>query len=118
MEHATQTSADSLWDAIAGRLRETLSETTYDTWFAHAEPRSLGDPRGDADRPVGAGRDHAVDPERRDEALDRGLVLGREDAPAVGEPESGRSGVAIDDRDPEVAGAGRLEQPELSGACA
>ena len=43
MEHATQTSADSLWDAIAGRLRETLSETTYDTWFAHAEPRSLGD---------------------------------------------------------------------------
>jgi chromosomal replication initiator protein len=43
VEHATQTSADSLWDAIAGRLRETLSETTYDTWFAHAEPRSLGD---------------------------------------------------------------------------
>ena len=43
MEHATSTSADSLWDAIAGRLRETLSETTYDTWFAHAEPRSLGD---------------------------------------------------------------------------
>jgi chromosomal replication initiator protein len=43
VEHATGTSADSLWDAIAGRLRETLSETTYDTWFAHAEPRSLGD---------------------------------------------------------------------------
>jgi chromosomal replication initiator protein len=43
VEHATGTSADSLWDAIAGRLRETLSETTYDTWFAHAEPQSLGD---------------------------------------------------------------------------
>jgi chromosomal replication initiator protein len=43
VEHATETSADSLWDAIAGRLRETLSETTYDTWFAHAEPRSLGE---------------------------------------------------------------------------
>jgi chromosomal replication initiator protein len=43
VEHATATSADSLWDAIAGRLRETLSETTYDTWFAHAEPRSLGE---------------------------------------------------------------------------
>ena len=40
VEHATGTSADSLWDAIAGRLRETLSETTYDTWFAHAEPQS------------------------------------------------------------------------------
>jgi chromosomal replication initiator protein len=43
VEHATETTADSLWDAIAGRLRETLSETTYDTWFAHAEPRSLGE---------------------------------------------------------------------------
>jgi chromosomal replication initiator protein len=43
VEHATQPSADSLWDTIAGRLRETLSETTYDTWFAHAEPKSLGD---------------------------------------------------------------------------
>jgi chromosomal replication initiator protein len=43
VEHATETSADSLWDAIAGRLRETLSETTYDTWFAHAQPQSLGD---------------------------------------------------------------------------
>src|SRR5512134_908373 len=43
VEHATETSADSLWGAIAGRLRETLSETTYDTWFAHAEPRSLGE---------------------------------------------------------------------------
>jgi len=43
VEHATEKTADSLWDAIAGRLRETLSETTYDTWFAHAEPHSLGD---------------------------------------------------------------------------
>jgi chromosomal replication initiator protein len=41
VEHANETSADSLWNAIAGRLRETLSETTYDTWFTHAEPRSL-----------------------------------------------------------------------------
>ena len=39
MEYATEATADSLWDAIATRLRETLSETTYDTWFAHAEPR-------------------------------------------------------------------------------
>ena len=43
VEHATDTTADSLWDAIAGRLRETLSATTYDTWFAHAEPRSFVD---------------------------------------------------------------------------
>jgi chromosomal replication initiator protein len=39
VEHTTEATADSLWDAIAIRLRETLSETTYDTWFAHAEPR-------------------------------------------------------------------------------
>ncbi|MFO7572494.1 MAG: chromosomal replication initiator protein DnaA [Gaiellaceae bacterium] len=43
MEHATDTTADSLWDAISRRLRETLGETTHDTWFAHAEARSLGD---------------------------------------------------------------------------
>ncbi len=36
---------DSLWEAISGRLKEVLSETTYDTWLAHAEPRSLGDGR-------------------------------------------------------------------------
>jgi chromosomal replication initiator protein len=43
LEHTTQPTADSLWDAVARRLRETLSETTYDTWFAHAEARSLAD---------------------------------------------------------------------------
>jgi chromosomal replication initiator protein len=43
VEHPTETTADSLWDAIAGRLKQTLSETTYDTWFGHAEPHSLGD---------------------------------------------------------------------------
>jgi chromosomal replication initiator protein len=45
VEHATETTAESLWDAVETRLRETLSETTYDTWFAHAEPRSLADGR-------------------------------------------------------------------------
>ena len=49
------------------------------------QPGALGDPRRDADRPVGAGRDDPVDLERADEPLDRGLVLGREDAAAVGE---------------------------------
>jgi len=43
VEQPHDTTAESLWDAIAGRLRETLSATTYDTWFAHAEPRSLVD---------------------------------------------------------------------------
>ena len=37
----TETRADDLWNAIAGRLRDTLTETTYDTWFGQARPRSL-----------------------------------------------------------------------------
>ena len=41
----TEPTPDSLWEAISGRLKEVLSETTYDTWLAHAEPRSLGDGR-------------------------------------------------------------------------
>ncbi len=45
MEHRAEPTADGLWDAIAVRLRESVSETTYDTWFAHAEPRSLSDGR-------------------------------------------------------------------------
>jgi chromosomal replication initiator protein len=45
VEHATETTADSVWDAISSRLKQKLSETTYDTWFAHAEPHSLADGR-------------------------------------------------------------------------
>ncbi|MBA3377208.1 MAG: chromosomal replication initiator protein DnaA [Actinobacteria bacterium] len=41
--HSTEQTAESLWSAISGRLREVLSETSYDTWLAHAEPRSLAD---------------------------------------------------------------------------
>jgi chromosomal replication initiator protein len=41
VERLTEPTADGLWNAIAGRLRETISETTYDTWFSHAEPKSL-----------------------------------------------------------------------------
>jgi hypothetical protein len=72
-------------------------------------------PRRDGDRPVRAGRDDAVDPEGPDEPLDRRLVLGREDAAAVGEPEPGSAGIAIDHGDPEAARTRRLEQTELSG---
>ena len=41
VEHAAETRADDLWSAIAGRLRDTLTETTYDTWFGQAHPRSF-----------------------------------------------------------------------------
>jgi chromosomal replication initiator protein len=45
VEHTTETTADDLWSAISARLRETLTETTYETWFGHADPRSLSDGR-------------------------------------------------------------------------
>ena len=79
------------------------------------QARMGGNPGRDADGPVGAGRDDPVDPERADEALDRGLVLGREDAAPVGEGKAGGAGIAVDHGKPHPARASRLEQAELSG---
>ncbi len=45
VDHATELTAESLWNAISHNLREALSETTYDTWFGNTEPRSLDDGR-------------------------------------------------------------------------
>ena len=45
MEHPAETRADDLWNAIAGRLRDTLTETTYDTWFGQARPASYSGDR-------------------------------------------------------------------------
>ena len=80
------------------------------------QPRVLGDARRDRNGPIGAGRDDPVDRECEHEALDRGLVLGREDAAAIGVPEPRRARIAVDDGDPQPAGARGLEQPELRGA--
>ncbi|HEU5009164.1 MAG TPA: chromosomal replication initiator protein DnaA [Gaiellaceae bacterium] len=41
MEHPAETRSDDLWNAIAGRLRDTLTDTTYDTWFGQARPHSV-----------------------------------------------------------------------------
>jgi chromosomal replication initiator protein len=41
VEHPAETRADDLWSAISTRLRDTLTETTYDTWFGQAHPRSF-----------------------------------------------------------------------------
>ncbi len=45
MEHQAETRADDLWSPVAGWLRDTLTETTYDTWFGQASPRSFRDGR-------------------------------------------------------------------------
>ncbi|HUG65140.1 MAG TPA: chromosomal replication initiator protein DnaA [Gaiellaceae bacterium] len=41
MEHPTETRADEIWNAVTGRLRDTLTDTTHDTWFGQAHPRSF-----------------------------------------------------------------------------
>jgi chromosomal replication initiator protein len=43
VERLTEPTADDLWSAITVRLRGSLNDTTYDTWFGSAEPRSLDD---------------------------------------------------------------------------
>jgi len=43
VENATEPTAEILWESIANRLREALTETTYETWFGHAGPVSLGE---------------------------------------------------------------------------
>jgi chromosomal replication initiator protein len=45
VEHATETRADDLWNTISAALRDTLTATTYETWFGQARPRSLDDGR-------------------------------------------------------------------------
>jgi chromosomal replication initiator protein len=42
VEHRADATAESMWDALGGRLKEILSETVWDTWFAQAEPVSYG----------------------------------------------------------------------------
>ncbi len=43
MEHAVEPTAERLWDDVSRRLRETLNETTYATWFQAASGGSLSD---------------------------------------------------------------------------
>ncbi len=43
VEHTIETTAVNLWESIASRLREALTETTYETWFGHAHPVSLSE---------------------------------------------------------------------------
>jgi len=40
---ATEITAERLWQRVLGRLRDTLNETTFQTWFGEAEAGGLGD---------------------------------------------------------------------------
>jgi chromosomal replication initiator protein len=107
VERLSEPTPDSLWDAISARLRETITETTYDTWFAHAEPRALGDGRLEVTVPNDFTRDWI-------ESHFRGVVsgaaretLGRDVAVAFTVAERQRSAQAA-----QAAPAAREREPE------
>ena len=41
MENPPEPTAERIWDDVSRRLRGTLNETTYETWFASARPAKL-----------------------------------------------------------------------------
>ncbi len=43
MQAPTAITADRLWEGVRGKLRDTLNETTFQTWFGEAAPGELGD---------------------------------------------------------------------------
>ena len=43
MEDAVEPTAERLWDDVSRRLRDTLNETTYETWFSAASGAALDD---------------------------------------------------------------------------
>jgi chromosomal replication initiator protein len=43
VQNPVEPTADRVWDDVSRRLRDTLNEPTYATWFASATPESLGD---------------------------------------------------------------------------
>ena len=43
VEHVDEPTAIRLWDDVSQRLRDTLNETTYETWFSAAGGGSLND---------------------------------------------------------------------------
>jgi chromosomal replication initiator protein len=45
VEHQIELTAESLWHEVAGRLRSSLNETTYGTWFGEARGVALEDGR-------------------------------------------------------------------------
>src|SRR5206468_12029888 len=40
---ATETTAESLWEKVLGRLKDTLNEATFQNWFGEAEAGGLGE---------------------------------------------------------------------------
>src|ERR1700722_8451958 len=80
------------------------------------DPELLGDPRRHRSRAVAPRGDEAARPERGGEALDGRLVLDRDDAAAVREPETGRAWIAVAGRGPDPERPRGPQKPELRRA--
>jgi hypothetical protein len=74
------------------------------------------DARGRTDGQFAPRGDHSFDALGLGEALQRGLVVERDDRPPVGEAEAGRRGIAVDRDHEQIACAGRSQQAELPRA--
>ena len=73
------------------------------------------DARSRADGQFAPRGDHSVDALGIGEALQRGLVVERDDRSPIGEAKAGRRGVAVDGDHEEVALARRAQEPDLRG---
>ena len=80
------------------------------------EAELLGDPRGTGNRAVRARSDQAAEREGVAEALDRVLVVGRDDAAPVRQREARRRGIAVADRRGDAERPRRLQHAELLGS--
>jgi chromosomal replication initiator protein len=116
VEHPAETRVDDLWNAIAGRLRVSLTDTTYDTWFGQARPHAVGADQLVVEVPNDFTRDwiegHFLDLVTR-AAADAG-ASGASVTFAVAERPTQRS--VAPDREPEpppAAGVGVEPRPEL-----
>ncbi len=114
MDHATELTAEGLWNAISRNLRETLSETTYETWFGNAEPRSLDDARLVVVVPNDFTRDWIEGHFRSFIAGAVREASGREDlAVSIAIGESTRESTRQPARPAQVAVEGLTREPEL-----
>ena len=43
MERSTELTAEGVWNDVSARLRETLKENTFSTWFAQVDAAAITD---------------------------------------------------------------------------
>ncbi len=120
VEHPAETQADDLWNTISGRLRATLTESTYDTWFGQARPRSLADEQLVVELPNDFTRDwveghfHDVVDRVAREAMTANTVVSFAVAEVAAQLAAGRTGEAPRSTRPNASSRSRTGKPRSS----